>query len=388
MRTGLTPAWWRALLLCGLLAPATTLRAADGAPAAGPSCGAAGQWLAPADRSLIADPTSTITPGSVVLLGEEHDSAEDHRWQLHVLAELYGRYPGMVLGFEMFPRRAQPVLDRWVAGEIDADEFIAATDWKRFWGFDPNLYLPIFDFARMHRVPMVALNVSNQLASRVSANGFAAIPEDQREGISAPAPATPLYRAELERIGRQHGTAANIEHFIDAQLLWDRAFAEGLAAAHGRLGTPLVIGVMGGGHVSRGSGVPHQLEAMGVAPVVSYLTWDSADSCTEIVPDLADALFVVSPPTAKPQPPPLRLGVRLDQVGSAVRVVGVVAGSVGEAAGLQSGDILMTAAGKPLATPDDLVATVGRLSPGTWLPLTAQRGGETLDLVAKFAPSP
>src|SRR4051812_25118982 len=52
----------------------------------------------------------------VVLLGEEHTNADHHRWQLHTLAALHAQRPRMVIGFEAFPRRAQPVLDQWVAG--------------------------------------------------------------------------------------------------------------------------------------------------------------------------------------------------------------------------------------------------------------------------------
>jgi uncharacterized iron-regulated protein len=65
----------------------------------------------------------------------------------------------MLLGLEMFPRRAQPVLDRWVAGELTEAELLTQTEWSKVWGFDPSLYLPLFEFARMNRVPMVALNV-------------------------------------------------------------------------------------------------------------------------------------------------------------------------------------------------------------------------------------
>jgi hypothetical protein len=50
----------------------------------------------------------------VLLLGEQHDDADHHQWQLQVLAGLHALRPEMIIGFEMFPRRVQPVLDRWV----------------------------------------------------------------------------------------------------------------------------------------------------------------------------------------------------------------------------------------------------------------------------------
>src|SRR5919202_820973 len=46
----------------------------------------------------------------VVLLGENHEDADHHRWQLQTLAALLVLQPNMVIGFEAFPRRTQPVL--------------------------------------------------------------------------------------------------------------------------------------------------------------------------------------------------------------------------------------------------------------------------------------
>ena len=47
---------------------------------------------------------------------------------------------------EMFPRRLQPVLDRWVAGGLSEAEFLKQAEWDRVWHYDPQLYLPILHF--------------------------------------------------------------------------------------------------------------------------------------------------------------------------------------------------------------------------------------------------
>ncbi|MBF5096303.1 ChaN family lipoprotein, partial [Azospirillum sp. INR13] len=97
----------------------------------------------------------------------------------------------------MLPRRLQPVLDRWVAGELTESEFLKETDWRTVWGFDPAFYLPILQFARLHRLPVVALNVERPLISRTARNGWAAIPEADREGVGNPAAPTETYRNRL-----------------------------------------------------------------------------------------------------------------------------------------------------------------------------------------------
>jgi hypothetical protein len=39
---------------------------------------------------------------------------------LQTLAALHVQRPKIVIGFEMFPRRLQPILDQWVAGALGA----------------------------------------------------------------------------------------------------------------------------------------------------------------------------------------------------------------------------------------------------------------------------
>jgi S1-C subfamily serine protease len=79
-----------------------------------------------------------------------------------------------------------------------------------------------------------------------------------------------------------------------------------------------------------------------------------------------------------------RLGVYLGDDTGAAGVREVVAGSVAQGAGLMSGDRILAAAGLQIRSSDDLIAIVRRQSPGTWLPMTVERKGEKLELVAKF----
>src|SRR5512140_756817 len=104
-----------------------------------------------------------MTKKDVVLLGEFHTEADHHRWQLQVMAGLLAQRPNMIIGFEMFPRRVQPALDRWVAGELTVSQFLAQADWENVWRLPASLYLPLFEYARINRVPMIALNVDEKL---------------------------------------------------------------------------------------------------------------------------------------------------------------------------------------------------------------------------------
>ncbi len=359
-------------------------------------------WVSPgpagAQPVAAAELLARLARRSVVLLGEAHDNAEHHRWQLQTLTALHALRPGLVLAFEMFPRRVQPALDRWVAGEFDETQFLAAADWRRVWNFDAQLYLPIFHFARMNRVPMAAINVDRELTRAVSARGFEGVPVEQREGITRPAAPSDAYLDFLLPVYEAHERSGHsaqkpdrndpaFRRFVESQQVWDRAMAQGIAAAAARQSAPLVVAILGAGHAARGFGVPHQLKDLGVANVAWLLPWERGGDCSQLTAGYADAVFGMAADVAKDaasRGP--RLGVLIETVGDGVRVQRVDKGSIAETAGIREGDIVDEAAGVPLKEPGDLRAIVQRQAPGTWLPLKIRRQGDTLDIVAKFPP--
>ena len=234
----------------------------------------------------------------IVLLGEDHEVRDHHRWQTDVLAAIAGRVGVVRVGFEMFPRRVQPALDRWSAGALDEERFLVESDWAHVWGADPTLYWPLFHAVRLHRMPMVALNVERTLVHRVATDGWTAVPDDAREGVSTPAPASARYRETLASAWRAHAGArgddsAALERFVEAQLLWDRAMAEAIRSALATRPRGIVVGIMGRGHVEHRDGVPAQLAALGAPRPVVLVPWTADRPCEELVPGLADAVFGV-----------------------------------------------------------------------------------------------
>lgn len=262
-----------------------------------------GTWFDLRRREKRDDAVIALAKKGVVLLGETHDEAEHHRWQLHTIAALFSLRRDMVLGFEMFPRRVQPALDRWSKGELNEAAFLHEVDWPRTWGINAALYLPLFHFARMHRLPMLALNVDRETNRRVAAEGFAAVPGAERENVGEPMPASSSYRDRLFEWFNKHpaggGDAnadlARFERFVRAQLFWDRAMAEAIASARSGEQQSLIVGIMGSGHIEYGDGVPHQLAALGMDDVATALAWPAGADCSAHDPPIADLLFGVAP---------------------------------------------------------------------------------------------
>ncbi len=370
-------------------------------------CAPVGYWVGTQDSRhetlALTQFMTTLAQRPVVLLGETHDRAEDHRWQLQTVAALYAQRPNMVLGFEMFPRRVQRVLDRWVAGKLTEAQLLAMSEWKKVWNYDASLYLPLFHFARMNRIPMIALNVDRRLTSAVREQGWDAVPEDMREGVSKPAQASQAYLEDLAAVFLAHKqlkspsstdkdqtdfnySDPDFRRFVEGQLTWDRAMAEAINTAAQRPGTPLIVGILGAGHIMNRHGVPHQLGDLGIADTATLLTWERTQDCAELTPGLADAVFGVDAPQ-EPEIEPPRLGLLLEDTDQGVRVGQVIKGSVAESAGIRKRDLLIEIAGREVQGKEDVIAIVQHQIPGNWLPVKVKRGGRILERVAKF-PAP
>lgn len=392
-RTVSRAAWWSLAALLG---------AAAGPPGlATPSpCVPVGSWVEPSaagprvvgSEALLDQAAS----GSVVLLGERHDSAAHHRWQLDTLQALVRRQPGLSLGLEMVPRRKQPLLDRWVAGELSEAAFLAALDWPKIWGYEADLYLPILRFARERRIRLLALNVDRQLVRRVRLEGFDAVPAAEREGVGRPAPPSRAYLAQLHRLWKHHPFVPtsgggipgpedpSFRRFVQSQQLWDRAMAQAIAEQRRRRPGAPVVALMGNGHLAGGHGVPHQLRALGTGEPAWFLPWDASLACETLQPGLATAVFGVAP-----RPPAgLRLGVYLETHRGRVEIHQLAPGSLAERSGLRVGDVITAIDGGQATSARQVIDAVAGHPRGEPLTLTILRGEGTMALQLALPEAP
>src|SRR5215831_3983121 len=420
--TGNRRSWlWTVVLSASLVAAAIGLNSRISPAQTASACATYGGWIdVKTGQSINREGLfrDLVAKTTVVLLGESHTDVDHHYWQLHTLAALYGRGENIVIGFEAFPRRLQPVLDDWVAGKLTDEAFLKASEWRQVWGYDAALYLPLFQFARLNRIPMIALNVERKLVSQVGQQGWEGVPTSEREGLSDPAPASPAYQRELARVyvmkKRMSSDAADrlpssqapsppepdeaaleeavkqpeFKHFVEAQLTWDRAMAEALAGAKRKFSNATIVGILGSGHVAEGHGVPHQLKDLGIAGSTTLIPVSADAACALVGTSYADAVFTLPHTDETPPPERPRLGVVLVEGDGAHRISRVISDSVSEITGLKAGDDVVRAAGVEMRTPGKLADTVARQAPGTWLPLSIRRDGQEIDLIAKFPTRP
>ncbi len=199
-----------------------------------------------------------------VIVGESHDSLEDHALQLRVY-DLMTSSRRVALGMEMFQRPFQEPLDLYVRGEIDEAAMLERTEWKTRWGFETELYRPLWEAARKKSLPIIALNVQRELTKRVSAVGVSALTEEERSQLVDLDLSREDYRSWLEDIFSGHGMKMDREkfdRFYEAQVLWDETMADtavnALRQRPGDLDAILIIA--GRGHAEFRWGIPSRIE--------------------------------------------------------------------------------------------------------------------------------
>ncbi|NJN72312.1 MAG: ChaN family lipoprotein [Limnothrix sp. RL_2_0] len=213
-------------------------------------------------------PEQSLEPllaADVVYLGEQHDSAADHAAQLEIIQALYSANPNLAIGLEMFQRPFQPIVDRYIAGEITEAEFVEQSEYEKRWGFPWELYAPILRFAQENQIPVLALNAPNEVVSFVAREGLVNLtPEDFTyiPRVSDLDLSNTNYRNFVQGAFGAHGQHGNFnfDNFFAAQVVWDETMATTIADF--RLANPdtKVVVLAGLGHVIYGYGIPDRVE--------------------------------------------------------------------------------------------------------------------------------
>ncbi len=120
----------------------------------------------------------------VVFVGETHDNPASHRLQVNILKALQQNNPGRIsLAMEMFSPSQQPVLNRWVAGELSEKEFIKQVDWYSHWNMNFAFYRELLTFCRDNQIPVLALNSEKELKQKVGRTPFDQLTDEEKKQL-------------------------------------------------------------------------------------------------------------------------------------------------------------------------------------------------------------
>lgn len=104
----------------------------------------------------------------VVFFGEYHDQGEIHQAEAELLQAMH-KLNGtkLALSMEMFEADNQAKLDKFLAGALSEEDFLATA---RPWPNYKTDYAPLVNFAKEQQMPVIAANVPRFLAAHVAKN--------------------------------------------------------------------------------------------------------------------------------------------------------------------------------------------------------------------------
>ncbi|MFA7383677.1 MAG: ChaN family lipoprotein [Desulfurivibrionaceae bacterium] len=290
----------------------------------------------------------------LVYVGETHTRYEDHLLQLRVIRALFTQNPKLAIGMEMFSREAQPVLDRYVAGEINEQELLKQSGYFSKWGYDYRLYREIINFARRHRLPIVALNQEKAIVGKIFKEGAAALTAEEIARIPADRDlAIPGYRQRITEVFTMHGQHGSppkgeFNGFFQAQALWDETMAESVADFLNVHPESRMVVLAGHGHTDKGTAIPPRVARR--LPAISQAVILNSKG-GELAQPEADYLIFSRPVEL---PPAAVLGVLLTNTAGGLQVEGLSEQSKAKAAGILEKDIIIALDEESVDTIDDL----------------------------------
>jgi len=211
-----------------------------------------------------------------------------------------------VLSLEFFERDVQLPLNEYLADRILESSF--RTD-SRPWPRYETDYRPLIEFSKAHQLPVIAANAPRRYVTLVTRRGRDALNLLSQEAIALLPPlpygkASPTYRdqwiATISEVMEQEGMKCgvpvahaaappgshqNMGNQLDAQVLWDASMANSIARYLEEEPNALVLHMVGGFHVERGTGTPEQLLAyhpdaryliVSLRPVADVATFEPA----------------------------------------------------------------------------------------------------------------
>lgn len=99
----------------------------------------------------------TLLDSDIILGGDFHPFAQAQRSHLRLLREL-AKTKKIILALECIPSTKQKVVDHFISGKINEDEFLKKVKWQKIWGFPWKQYKPFFDLLRNTGGRCIAVN--------------------------------------------------------------------------------------------------------------------------------------------------------------------------------------------------------------------------------------
>jgi uncharacterized iron-regulated protein len=329
--------------------------------------------------------TPMLAKHRTVFVGETHTAYSDHLNQLAVIKNLHQNWKTQIsIGLEMIQQPYQSHLDDYIEGKITEREMLIKTEWYERWGYDYRLYRPIFEYARINQISLLALNIPKELTRRITKVGLKGLSASERKQL--PAKIDRSDKAYIKRISSvfaQHSSTRSngVEKFLDAQLAWDEGMAYAAARYLKKLPQKRMIILAGGGHVIGGEGIPNRLDRMIGSNSAIVL-----NNINETLKASQGDYLLDSPTTTLPLIG--RIGVGMENTPAGVKVISLSTHGAAKKAAIKQGDIILSLDNKIISHSVDIRLFMEKTKPNDFIRITLSRNNKKITKQLKLAGKP
>lgn len=303
---------------------------------------------------------NAVIDNPVIYIGERHTNYEDHKVQLEVIMELFQRGKKFAIGMEMFQRPFQKALDDYLSGAISEKEFLKASEYFKRWKFDYYLYREIIEFAKAKGIPVVALNLREEIVKKVSEGGLDSLTQEEKKEIPQDIDMPDEdYKERVKKAFQLHETShiKNFDYFFLSQTLWDETMAHSIAQFMANSPDYHMVVLAGEQHIIFSSGIPKR---------AFRLTGKDYSTLINGVPEELDTdvgNFVLFPNPITPPVSP-KLGIFLLEEEGRIKAKDFLPGSIALKAGLKKGDALISIDDWKIESIEDVKIAIFDKKPG------------------------
>ncbi len=256
---------------------------------------------------------AVVWKSDVVYVGETHDQPLDHLAQFEALKAMrIARGSRIAVGFEMLSQPLQAVLNEYAEGRLTEEEFLAKADWKKEWGFDFNMYKPLFDFIVQNKLRALALNVPKKVVGKIARTGLGSLTEEEKSFLPEKVEITQhkKYNEYLKASFAGHGDSPmakmfTLENYLASMAAWNEGMGARVAEFLNANPGYSVLVIAGNGHILHNAAIPASVKSRvkGVRQASFYT--EDAEKCPEVMAkehkDLANYVWYIKH-APKPEP--------------------------------------------------------------------------------------
>jgi uncharacterized iron-regulated protein len=211
---------------------------------------------------------STLQKGAILVLGEQHGTAEQAAQHMKILNSLREQGHQVSVAMEFFDHTQQEFVNQWRSGQLSEADFLKAVRWG---GFSFEYYRGQSEFPRWDQGERTfAINAPRSVTSKVARTGIESLTAEERALFPADFQrGSPAYFERFQEIMGGHVKPEDLERYFLAQSIWDDTMADRILKAQKEVPGQTLVVVVGDFHVMYDGGLPDRLKARGAASVVT-----------------------------------------------------------------------------------------------------------------------